>query len=803
MFKNLSIRKRILLILVTPFLGVFILSTLMVLENRATFQKSTHFQDYFEVSIASYNLVHELQKESGLSSSFILKRDKESKAALLAQRTLSDRMLKEYFLHTQEVLLINFPVELKESIAKSSSELKEISAIRLKVYRGELNLEKIIQYYSILNHDLLDYGKLLSNYSVNLELSKQLSSLNFLQKVKEKSVSIKEAVTHGLSENYFSYTLMEDIVHFLNVEETDLEFFINSINRKDLKKLDAMLEDPSFLFVKDISDRLIHRQARIGHANDLSRVVGYGGVIHLFKNYLLHGYASDKNNFEQHMNSLQKILKEYSKESHLEGNEKIALSNIKVVFELYVQAAMEVEKQLLDHMSKEKMDNLVKIDDQPAIKAIESLFHITLNIAEKDWYQASTKRIELINQSCLDMVANLNLEVQKIVDHSTQAIYIEFFVLSFFILFCVFIAWINSQVILRPLDRIQKMIEKFTQGDLNQRVLFREKNEITSVGEAINSLLDILQNEIFPAFDSLAKGDLTYHTNNQIVSEKIGSTNMKISNVISSVKLSTDSIFHQGRDIAEASQEVLDASVEQAAALEEISISMKEIVNNSKSNQSCFQEISRLAEHSKECVNKGNQQMSEMADAIRDIESSSRRISKMVKLVDNISFQTNLLSLNAAVEAARAGIHGKGFSVVAAEVRDLAQRSAKASGEISTVVENSIARINIGIELVKKTEDSLGEINKQSIHLEELILDVNLKNNQQIASTDELKLAIGQVASLSENFTWNSNQSAVATKVLMEDSMKLQKLVETFKTLKEEGQKKPSLEYASLELLQA
>jgi len=135
----------------------------------------------------------------------------------------------------------------------------------------------------------------------------------------------------------------------------------------------------------------------------------------------------------------------------------------------------------------------------------------------------------------------------------------------------------------------------------------------------------------------------------------------------------------------------------------------------------------------------------ELVKAMGEISSASKKIGDIITTVNEVAFQTNLLALNAAVEAARAGEHGKGFAVVAEEVRALAQRSADASRQIKTLIEDTVDKIGAGDAMVRKTGESLDQIIKQIQELSQVMEEIAAASNEQAGGIDELNRAIVQI----------------------------------------------------------
>src|SRR5262249_17494346 len=148
--------------------------------------------------------------------------------------------------------------------------------------------------------------------------------------------------------------------------------------------------------------------------------------------------------------------------------------------------------------------------------------------------------------------------------------------------------------------------------------------------------------------------------------------------------------------VAQSAQSLSHGATEQAASLEETSASMEEMASMTRQNAEHSETAARLMSEVDERVRHSNTLLGDMVGSMNAIRDSSRHVAKIIKTIDEIAFQTNILALNAAVEAARAGEAGMGFSVVAEEVRNLAQRSAEAARDTARMIEKSISTADTG-----------------------------------------------------------------------------------------------------------
>jgi len=175
-----------------------------------------------------------------------------------------------------------------------------------------------------------------------------------------------------------------------------------------------------------------------------------------------------------------------------------------------------------------------------------------------------------------------------------------------------------------------------------------------------------------------------------------------------------------------------------------------------------------------------------MMTAMNDISSSSRAVAKIIRVIDEIAFQTNLLSLNAAVEAARAGRHGKGFAVVAGEVRTLAARTSRAAKETEELIEGSLHRVEKGNEIAAQTAQALDRILESAVKTAELISEIAAASEEQARGIGQISRGVDQVDQVTQQFAANAQQTASAASQLSVQAEALRRVLSRFRLRKTE-----------------
>lgn len=242
----------------------------------------------------------------------------------------------------------------------------------------------------------------------------------------------------------------------------------------------------------------------------------------------------------------------------------------------------------------------------------------------------------------------------------------------------------------------------------------------------------------------------------------------------------TGQLDQGAQQIAHASQSLATGATEQAASLEEINASLEEMASTTRNNAENTQLASRLANESRSATEHGQKQMFTMSEAMDQISDSSTEISKIIKVIDEIAFQTNLLALNAAVEAARAGEAGKGFAVVADEVRNLAQRSAEAAKNTASMIEESNSRALSGVTICKSVVEALDEIGESARKTDELLSEITAVSKDQAAGIEQINSGVTELDKVTQQNAANAEEMAASAQETAAQVTSLNETVKKF-----------------------
>ena len=341
-------------------------------------------------------------------------------------------------------------------------------------------------------------------------------------------------------------------------------------------------------------------------------------------------------------------------------------------------------------------------------------------------------------------------------------------------------------------QEIEAIVEAVKVGELSSRIALDDKqNFFKKLSEGINELSDVIEsvfNDIGNTMQSMSQGDLTnrierdYHGVYLNCKNDINLTIDRMSEIFGQVSESAHYINNSSQEIATGNTNLSQRAEQQAASLEETAASMEELTGTVKHNADNAMQANLLADNARELAEKGGGVVQSAVAAMQEINESSNQISEIISVIDEIAFQTNLLALNASVEAARAGEQGRGFSVVATEVRNLAQRSATAAKESKELIQTSVQKVRVGADYVNQTGKALSEIVAGVKKVGDIVAEIAAASVEQSAGIGQVNQAVAQMDEMTQQYAALAEQASAASVAMSELSLNMVNQLSFFKT---------------------
>ena len=301
--------------------------------------------------------------------------------------------------------------------------------------------------------------------------------------------------------------------------------------------------------------------------------------------------------------------------------------------------------------------------------------------------------------------------------------------------------------------------------EANQAAMIRELRAVLA-GLAGGDLTTRFSAKVSPEFQELQR-DFNG------ASESLDGAMLNVAKTARSIYQAVDGIRVDAEDLSQRTERQAATLEEAAAALEEITVTVKSSAAGARQASDVVNEAKAQAEQSSAVVD-------QTVAAMGQIEASAGQIAQIIGVIDNIALQTNLLALNAGVEAARAGESGRGFAVIASEVRALAQRSADAAKEIKTLISQSARQVASGVALVDQTGQALHGIVAKVMEIDQLVGAISVSSQQQAAALNEVNHSVSEMDRVTQQNATMVEKTTSATQSLSEMAVDLRTLIRGF-----------------------
>jgi len=310
-----------------------------------------------------------------------------------------------------------------------------------------------------------------------------------------------------------------------------------------------------------------------------------------------------------------------------------------------------------------------------------------------------------------------------------------------------FAIFLISRAIAAPVSRAAQMLGEIAsgQGDLSRRMPVESQDEIGALAHAFNRFVSSLNT------------------------------------TIGEVRDSTTAIAGASSEIASGNLDLSSRTEAQASNLEETAAAMEQLTSTVRQNADNARQANALVSAASDHAIQGGEVVGQVVATMAAITASSNKIADIIGVIDGIAFQTNILALNAAVEAARAGEQGRGFAVVASEVRNLAQRSTAAAREIKSLIDDSVANVTAGNQLVGGAGTTMQQIVASVQGVAGLMAEIASASHEQSQGIGQINESIVQMDDATQRNAALVEEAAAAAQSLQDQAARLAQVVSVFK----------------------
>lgn len=342
---------------------------------------------------------------------------------------------------------------------------------------------------------------------------------------------------------------------------------------------------------------------------------------------------------------------------------------------------------------------------------------------------------------------------------------------------------------LHPITYITAGAAELEKGNLKINIDVNTNDELGRLAKGINHISETMNNyvqDISQQLSSMASNNMDIEIKQKYIGDfipiqtSIEQIAKSLNETLHRITVSADDVASGSVSVSDGAQILSKGALEQESAIEELAVSIESLSDDVKANADDAQKMSLIVKEVGENIKISNEEMEQLVSAMADIRTSSAGIEQILKTIGEIARQTNLLSLNASIEAARAGLAGKGFAVVADEIRNLAEKSGEALQQTSELIENSFESVKRGTNIADETAKSLFAVVEGAKEISGSVDKISIASQNQKRVLEELVKSIDLIAEVVQSNTNAVQESVSTSEKLSEQSKLLHRLINKF-----------------------